>query len=258
MRRIARDSLLLLRRSFREGKRDPTIAFIMPTIVPLVMISLTSQIFADVANLPGFPTARYITFEAPGMVLLTGMMGAGYSATALVIDVRSGYLDRLRVLPVHPVAIVLGRLLFDMVRVLPAGALVLAASVALGGEVRGGVLGAVAILGLLALWSLAYSGIFYAVGLRTVNPQAPFALLPIFVPLMFLTTVFASQDMMPGWVQAISAWNPFTYAIGGARAFISDEFTWSALVKAIATCLALLTLTWYIAGRSFNRLVRGT
>ena len=126
------------------------------------------------------------------MVLLTGMMGAGYSATALVIDVRSGYLDRLRVLPVHPVAIVLGRLLFDMVRVLPAGALVLAVSVALGGEVRGGLLGAVAILGLLALWSLAYSGIFYAVGLRTVNPQAPFALLPIFVPLMFLTTVFAS------------------------------------------------------------------
>ena len=58
MRRIARDSLLLLRRSFREGKRDPTIAFIMPTIVPLVMISLTSQIFADVANLPGFPTAN--------------------------------------------------------------------------------------------------------------------------------------------------------------------------------------------------------
>ena len=258
MGRIARDSLLLLRRSFREGRRDPTIAFIMPTIVPLVMIGLTSQIFADVAHLPGFPTARYITFEAPGMVLLTGMMGAGYSATALVIDVRSGYLDRLRVLPVHPVAIVLGRLLFDMVRVLPAGALVLAVSVALGGEVRGGVLGAVAILGLLALWSLAYSGIFYAVGLRTVNPQAPFALLPIFVPLMFLTTVFASQDMMPGWVQGISAWNPFTYAIGGARAFISDEFTWSAVVKAIATCLGLLTLTWYIAGRSFNRLVRGT
>lgn len=257
IRRIARDSLLLLRRSFREGLRDPTIAFVMPTIVPLVMISLTSQIFADVANLPGFPTARYITFEAPGMVLLTGMMGAGYSATALVIDVRSGYLDRLRVLPVHPVAIVLGRLLFDMVRVLPAGALVLAVSVALGGEVRGGVLGAVAILALLALWSLAYSGIFYAVGLRTVNPQAPFALLPIFVPLMFLTTVFASQDMMPGWVQAISAWNPFTYAIGGARAFISDDFTWSALVKAIATCAALMAVTWYIAGRSFGRLVRG-
>ena len=255
---IARDSGLLLRRSFREGLRDPTIAFVLPTIVPLVMIALTSQIFADVAQLPGFPTARYVTWEAPGMVLLTAMMGAGYSATSLVIDVRSGYLDRLRVLPVHPGAIVLGRLLFDMVRVLPAGALVLAVSVALGGEVRGGFLGALAILVLLALWALAYSGIFYAVGLRTINPQAPFAMLPIFVPLMFLTTVFASESMMPGWVQGISAWNPFTYVIEGARAFISDPFSWTVLAKAVGTCLGLLAVSWYVAGRCFARLVRGT
>ncbi|MEA2826733.1 MAG: type transport system permease protein [Actinomycetota bacterium] len=222
---IARDTWLLLRRSFREGRRDPTIAFVLPTMVPLVMISLTSQIFADVARLPGFPTGRYVTWETPGMVLLTGMMGAGYSATSLVSDFRSGYLDRQRVLPVHPAAIVLGRLLFDVLRVLPAGALVLAVSVVLGGELRGGAGGAAAILGLLALWSLAYSGIFYAVGMRTRNPQAPFALLPIFVPLMFLTTVFASGGMMPGWVQAISAWNPFTYVIGGARVFVSEPFS---------------------------------
>lgn len=231
--------------------------FILPTIVPLVMIGLTSQIFSDVARLPGFPTAKYVTWEAPGMIMLTAMMGAGYSATALVVDLRNGFLDRLRVLPVHPASIVLGRLLFDVLRVLPAGAVVLSVNIALGGQFRGGIVGAAAILGLLALWALAYSGIFYAVGLRTRNPQAPFALLPIFVPLMFLATVFASNAMMPGWVQAIAAWNPFTYVINGARVFISDPFSWTAIAKAVGTCVGLFAVTWYVAGKCFTAVLRG-
>ena len=256
MSTLVHDSWLLFRRSVREGRRNPTIAFILPILVPSVMILLTSQIFRQVAELPGFPTEAYVTFELPGIVLLTAMMGAGYSATALVIDAQGGYLDRLRVLPVRPAAIVLGRLLFDVLRVLPAGAIVLAMSVALGSELQSGIPGVAAILGILGLWALAYGGLFYAVGLRTLNAQAPFAMLPIFVPLMFLSTVFASEDMMPAWVRAISAWNPLTYMIDGTRVFVSGPFSSASVVKAVALALGLLVVSWYLAGKSFASLLR--
>lgn len=256
MGRLMRDSWLLFRRSFREGRRNPTVAFLVPTLVPVVMIVLTSQTFGAVVALPHFPTRSYLTLEVPGVVMLCAMMGAGYSATAMVVDVQSGYLDRLRVLPVRPASVVLGRLLFDAVRALPGGVLVLVVSVAMGSELRGGLPGAIAILALLALWSLAYNGIFYVVGLRTRNAQAPFGMLPIFVPIMFLTTIFSSASMQPRWVRVIAAWNPLTYLIDGARVFVSEPFAWAPVGKALAVCLALLVTTWFAAGRAFAALLR--
>jgi ABC-2 type transport system permease protein len=256
MNRLLLDTWLLFRRSLREGLRNPTVAFLVPTLVPVVMIVLTSQTFGAVVHLPLFPTKSYLSFEVPGIVMLTAMMGAGYSATAMVIDIQSGYLDRLRVLPIPPAAVVLSRLLFDAVRALPGGVLVLTVSVAMGSELRGGLLGAVAILALLALWALAYNGIFYVVGLRTRNAQAPFGMLPIFVPFMFLTTIFSSASMQPRWVRVIAAWNPLTYLIDGARVFVSEPFAWAPVGKALAVCLGLLIATWFAAGRAFAALLR--
>jgi ABC-2 type transport system permease protein len=255
MDRLVRDTWLLFRRSLREGLRNPTVAFLVPTLVPVVMIVLTSQTFGAVVHLPHFPTRSYLTLEVPGSVMLTAMMGAGYSATAMVVDIQSGYLDRLRVLPVRPASMVLGRLLFDAVRAFPGGILVLLVSVAMGSELRGGPAGVLAILALLALWALAYNGIFYVVGLRTRNAQAPFGMLPIFVPIMFLTTIFSSASMQPRWVRVLSAWNPLTYLINGARVFVSDPFSWVPVGKAVAVCLGLLLTTWYAAGRAFAALL---
>jgi ABC-2 type transport system permease protein len=256
MSKLLRDTWLLFRRSFREGLRNPTVAFLVPTLVPAVMIVLTSQTFGAVVHLPHFPTKSYLTLEVPGIVMLTAMMGAGYSATAMVVDVQSGYLDRLRVLPVRPAAVVLGRLLFDAMRAIPGGILVIVISVAMGSELRGGLPGVVAILALLALWALAYNGLFYVVGLRTRNAQAPFGMLPIFVPIMFLTTIFSAPFMQPRWVRVIAAWNPLTYLINGARVFVSDPFSWVPVGKAVAVCIGLLATTWYAAGRAFAALLR--
>lgn len=253
---LAGQSALLFRRSVKEAWRNPTVAFILPTLVPFVTITLTSQIFRDVAMLPGFPTDNYVSWEAPGAILLAAMMGAGHSATALVIDAQTGYLSRLRLLAVRPTALLLGRLAFDVARVLPAGALVLLGSIALGAELRNGWAGAVAILGLVALWALAYGGLFFAVALRTRNAQASFALLPLFVPLMFLSTVFVPTSMMPTWIRHISSWNPFTYLIEGSRVFMTGQFSWAPVIKAVAVAFAVLTVTWCFAGRSFRALVQ--
>lgn len=255
--KLARDSWLLFRRSWREGLRNPTLAFILPIVIPLCFITLISGILRDVVKLPGFPTATYVAWQAPGVVLLSAMMGAGYSAVALVVDAQSGYLDRLRLLPVHPMAIVLGRVVFDVVRVLPAALVVLIVSVALGGELRTGVAGGLAILGLVAFWAAAYAAPFYALGLRTRNAQAPLAFLPLFVPLMFLSTVFTPTSMMPDWIKTASVWNPFTYIIEGARIFMTVPYSRVTLIKALAVATGVLVIGWYIAGRSYAALLRG-
>ncbi len=252
-----RDSWVLFRRSFREGLRSPAWAFLFPTLFPLFMITLTSQSFREIVRLPGFPLSPYAAYEAPAILLLAAMMGAGYSATGLALDAQTGFLDRLRLLPVHPAAILAGRLLFDVVRVLPAGLVVLVVSLALDARLDYALPGAAVLLGLLGLWSLAYNGIFYLVALQTKNAQAPLALVPLFMPLMFVSPAFLPLSLQPEWIQTISAWNPYSYVIEGARAFMTGGLTWVPVRNALLATAVILVSTQLATALSFRALVRG-
>ncbi len=254
-RKLWHDSRLLFVRSFREGIRNPVFAFLFPTVFPLFMITLTSQLFKAMVLLPGFPIRPYAAYETPAVVLLGAMMGAGYSATALVVDAQSGFLDRLRLMPVRPGSILIGRLLFDVVRVLPAGVAVIALGVGLGTPLHRGLAGALAVLAVLALWALAYGGIFFAVALRTKNALAPLALLPLFMPLMFLSTAFVPRVLMPGWIRSVSRFNPYTYVIEGSRQFLTGHLSWPVVGEAVGAAAILLALTGIATARGFGALV---
>ena len=254
--KFVRDIWLIFRRTLREGLRDPALAFIFPTLPPLFIAILVSQLQGDIVNLPGFPTDNYMAWIAPGSVLLTAMIGAGFTATGLVVDAKSGYLDRLRLLPVHPAAIMLGRLTFDMVRVLPAAVVVLVASIGLGAELDDGILGALAIFGLVAVWSLAWNSLFYVAALRTMSPQSSLMLAPMFLPFMFTSTVLMPRELMPGWMQTVSDLNPLTHLSEAARMFMTGSFNWGDLGLALGFTAGIAAVGLFFAGRSYAALVR--
>ncbi len=256
MRSTARDAWLLFGRAFREGVRNPVVAFLFPTVFPLFMIWLTSESFREIVNLPGFPITPYSAYIAPAIVLLAAMMGAGSGATALVLDAQTGFLDRLRLLPISPAAILLGRLAFDAVRVMPAGIAVILTSLALGARLDHGIGGGVAILGLLALWSVAYNGVFYLVALVTKNALAPIAVIPMFMPLMFLSTAFLPEQYLPEWIQTAADWNPYDYLIHAARPFMTGEPSWEPVAEGLAATMIVLVGSQLIVAWAFSRLLR--
>lgn len=252
----ARDTWLLFARAFREGVRNPAFAFLFPTLFPLFMIWLTSESFREVVNLPGFPITPYAAYVAPAIVLLAAMMGAGSGATGLVLDAQTGFLDRLRLLPVSRAAILLGRLVFDAVRVVPAGIAVILVSLALDARLDHGVAGGLAILALLMLWSVAYNGVFYVVALVTKNAQAPIAVLPVFMPLMFLSTAFLPEPYLPAWIRTAAEWNPYDYVIRAARPFMTGELSWEPVAEGLAAALIVLLVSQLVVAWAFSRLLR--
>ncbi|MGQ0520778.1 MAG: ABC transporter permease [Actinomycetota bacterium] len=246
---------LLLARNLREGLRNPVLAYALPIIIPLSLLILVAKTLYVVTELPGFPTDNYAEWMTPAIIMLTAMTGVGYAATSLVIDIQSGFLDRLRLLDARPSSLLLSRLLFDVVRVLPAGAALLAVGVLLGTRVNEGVAGIVLLFALLTLWAAAYGGLYFVVALTTRNAQAPLALAPLFLPLQFLSTQFVPESLLPRWVQVASDWNPFTYMVDAARALVTGPLTVAPLVKAVAVGLGLLLVTQLAARRSFARAV---
>jgi ABC-2 type transport system permease protein len=255
MRKFLVDTTLVFGRAVRRGRRQPQMAFVFPVVFPLFILVLMSQLYGRFTEVPGFPTSSYLDWIAPGVFLMAAMFGAGASANALIEDVRSGYLDRLRLLPVHPAALLAGRLLFDAARVVVAGLLVLAASVALGAEVGGG-LAAVAPMALvLALWSLAYGGMFYVVGLKTRSAEKLATLIPLFMPIAFLSTVFLPRSQLDGWVGVAARINPYTYVVDAVRNFMSGTPSWATFGAGVAAALVAIALTQVGAAKAFRRLL---
>jgi ABC-2 type transport system permease protein len=252
---LARQTRLVFGRSLRAGLREPALALVFPLAFPLLIIGLFSQVYSRVADLPGFPAGSYLAWMAPAVVLMAAMFGAGHSALGLVRDHQTGFLDRLRLLPIRPAALLLGRLSFDMARVTAAGLAVLAVAVALGAPMRGGPLAVVAIAMLLAGWTLGYAGLYYLVGLKARSPEALTALVPLFLPISLLSTAYVPADLLPGWVRAAAAVNPYSHMVDAVRAAMAGTLDAGQLAAAMTAVVVAVALTQLAAARRFAGLV---
>jgi ABC-2 type transport system permease protein len=246
---------LLLARNLREGFRTPVLAYCVPVVIPLALLFLVAETHGRVTDLPAFPTRIYAEWLTPAIVMLTAMTDVGYAAASLVIDIQSGFIDRLRLLDVRPPALFSSRMLFDVVRVLPAGAAVLVLGVLLGTELDSSVLKIVGLFGLLALWAAAYGGLYFVVALTTKSAQAPVALAPLFLPLMFLSTQFCPRSDLPGWAQTASRWNPFSYMVDASRALTTGPYSGLVVLRAVDVAVLLLVATLAVSFRAFSRAV---
>jgi ABC-2 type transport system permease protein len=94
---------------------------------------------------------------------------------------------------------------------------VLLIAVATGLDFQTGVPGAIALILLASSFGLAYSGVGFAIALKTGNAQATQSMWFLFMPLMFMTTLFAPKEALAGWLDAAATINPMTYILNGMR-----------------------------------------
>ena len=111
--------------------------------------------------------------------------------------------------------------------------------------------------GLLVLWAAAYGGLYFVVAFTTGNAQAPLALAPLFLPLQVLSTQFVPRSLLPGWVQAVAAWNPFTYMVDAARVMTTGPMTFAPDAKAVGVAFAMLVVTQTASLRAYKRATGG-
>jgi ABC-2 type transport system permease protein len=247
------DAALLFRRSLGEGRRDPGPAYVLPAMPPLLMVVVFTALFERIAETPGFGAVDYVDYLLPGALVLTALLGAGFTATYLVQDAVGGYLDRLRLLPTSRTAVVGGRQVFEAVRVLPATLAVAAACVALGAQVDGGVAGVAACLLLVALLSAAFSGLFHVAGLATRDPQTALAMQPLGVLVGLVSTALVPASVAASGFSDVARLNPVSVVVDGARASLAGDVLSSDVALALAICAAGIALAQIVVTRQLAR-----
>jgi ABC-2 type transport system permease protein len=247
------DAALLFHRSLGEGRRDPGPAYVLPAMPPLLMVVVFTALFERIAETPGFGAGDYTDYLLPGAVVLTALLGAGFTATYLVQDAVGGYLDRLRLLPTSRGAMLGGRQAFEAVRVLPAAIAVTAVCVALGARIDGGVVGVAACLLLVALLSAAFSGLFHVAGIASRDPQTALALQPVGVLVGLVSTALVPASVAASGFSEVARLNPASVVVDGARASLAGDVLSSHVAFALAICTAGIVLTQLAVARQLAR-----
>ena len=245
---------LVFGRTARDAVRNFPLAFVAPTMLAAFVAIIFASVFDAIGETPGVPTETFIEWVAPAAVLLTAFVGAGYAASALLRDIETGYLDRLRLLPIRPSAFVIARAAFEGIRVIPPAVVVLTASLLLGADNHNGILGFIAVIAIAVLLAISWNGVFFAVAISTQNQQAVLGLQPLFMPLIMFSTFFAPTADAPAWFDTIATLNPFTQTLNGTRSLLLAGTDTSSLLVGLSAFTALGVITYGIAARSFSGL----
>jgi ABC-2 type transport system permease protein len=230
---------LLGQRALREGWRTPDA--LLPTLfIPLfflvVNVGQVAKIFPS-SSTEFLHGQGYGAFQMPNSLLLAASFGT--AALFLVEDIEGGYFDKLRAAPVSRTAIVLGRLIAELVKgVLIATALVVL-GLAFGISVASGPLGFVLLISLTALWSVVFVGFMQLVALKTRSAAATNSAGLIFFPLLFLTPNFVPRDLLTHPMEIAATLNPVTYVMEALRSLLLEDLDWGTVLPGFAVVAVL-------------------
>lgn len=237
VRQAVRAVIMLGAREVRLALRTP--AYLIPNlVVPIFFYFVTLGSLKAFANQSG--VENFEGFLLP-MALIFAVQG-GSAGLNMVADIESGYFDKLLLTPASRLSLLVGAMAADFLRIMAQAVIVLLIAVAAGLSFETGVPGAIALVFIASLFGLAYSGIGFAVALKTGNAQATQSMWFLFMPLMFLTTLFAPKEALSGWLSAVATVNPMTYILQGMRALSMEGWDLGDLGGALLAIVALGTV----------------
>jgi ABC-2 type transport system permease protein len=237
------DSYYLFVRWMKKLVRNPILVF-FSLFQPIIFLLLFTQLFSSFGTLFG---VNYTVFATAGIVLQNAFSSAFQSGTAVVDDIKSGFLSKLLATPVNRSAILFGRILSDIFRVIVQTVIILGLAFALGVYPATGPLGYVIVIFTVAFFGLAWSGISLALGLKTKSAETVFGIAGFLTfPLLFMSTALVDAKVMPAWMKTVSSYNPISFAVNAMRTVILNGFPidWNTILQAygVIALIGILTL----------------
>ena len=250
---FAHDVLLIFKRQMKLSLRNPAWVIIGLT-QPILYLAFFGPLFTRVfsTGLPGVQHTNAYGFFVPGLLVQLGLFGAAFVGFTIIADWRAGVVERMRVTPVSRLAILLGRVLRDVVVLTVQAVVLILAGLAFGMRAPfGGVLIGLVFIALLAV-SLA--SVSYTVGLLTKSEDVLAPMLNmVMVPLMLLSGIMLPMALGPGWLQGISRATPFGYIINAMRSAFSGHYVTTVMVEGVSVAIGLAAVCLYLGSRAFLR-----
>lgn len=246
------ETWLVFSRAMRLSLRNP-IWVILGLMQPILYLALFGPLLEPVASAPGFPPGDAWQVFVPGLLVQLGMFGAAFVGFGLIAEWRAGVVERMRVTPASRGALLLGRVLRDVVVLVVQGAVLIGSAVlffGLDAPLRSLLTG----LAIVALLGAAFSALSYGAALKMKSEDAFAPLINgVILPVLLLSGILLPMTLAPNWLQTLADANPLTHIVDGVRAVFRGEIGSSESLLGAGLTIALLIVGVFYGARVFRR-----
>ena len=207
-------SWIMTQRDLKHWQREPW-APIFGIAFSVMLLLVFGFLFGGAIDVPG--GGDYLDYLLPGMFAMTMLFGVETTMAAVTQDTKRGITDRFRSMPIHSVAVPLGRAAADLVNSAVQLAVLMVGGLIVGWRIDGRPAGAALAVGLL-LWlrfAVLWIGIYLGLVLR--GEGGLMAVQVLVWPLAFMSNLFVAPETMPDWLGAVAQFNPVSATAAAAR-----------------------------------------
>jgi ABC-2 type transport system permease protein len=234
----------LARRSIVRTARQP--ASILPALLfPLFLLAVNSGGLEAATDIPGFPTASYVDFALAFAFVQGAVFVTTNGGTDLARDIDTGFLNRLALTPLRPIALLAGQLAGVLALGLLQAVVYLGVGLAVGVSIASGAAGVLVIVALALLVSLGFGGMGAFLALRSGSGEAVQSLFPVLFVFLFISSMALPRHLIEiEWFKTVATYNPVSYLIEGIRSLVIEGWDPQALALGfgVAAAIALVSL----------------
>lgn len=241
---FARESSIVFRRQIRMNLRNP--AWVLIGIMqPVLYLLLFGPLLEPLVGSFGESTDNAYTFLVPGLLVQLGLFGAFFAGFGLIGEWREGVVEAERVTPASRTALLVGRLMRDVLQLLVQAVILVGLGYLMGmrGPIGGIVLGI--LITLIVGGACAAASNALALTTKSEDVMAPVINI-VMMPVLLLSGILLPMTIGPEWLQNLADLMPFKYVVDGVRDAFAGSFGTSSVLGGTVWAAVLAALgTWW-------------
>jgi ABC-2 type transport system permease protein len=205
--------------------------------------------------MPGFSGGSTANVFIPGLLVMQAIFGCAFVGFPLIDDIRSGVIQRYLVTPVSRSAILLGKVLRDVVVLLAQCLLITLVATVTPFGLTVNPAGFLLSLLLYALIGTIMSCISYSFALiyKVEDALAP-TMNTITLPVSLLSGIFLPLALAPLWLQYLSKVNPFSYGVDATRDLFVGNFQSVDIIEGFIITGVIAVVVFYWSMHSLKKM----
>ncbi len=232
----------------RKLRHDPMPLFTR-AVQPLLWLVIFGQVLAATRAIPTGEFG-YIAFMAPGVLAQSVLFISIFYGLSIIWERDLGIIHKFLASPAPRTSLVLGKGLSSGVRGLSQTLIIVPLAYFMGVNVNWSLLNLLGISAAVVLGAVVFSTFSLLIAIW-VKTRERFMGVGQFMtmPLFFASNAIYPIEVMPGWLQTVSYFNPLTYMVDALRTLMltGSQSTFGLGVDFLVLSLVAAGLVWYAA-----------
>ncbi len=219
---------------------------------PVCYLFLYGPLLANLSQQAGISESQTIQVFIPGLLVMVAFFGSMFVGFAMIDDLKSGVIERLKVTPVSRLALLLGRSLRDAMTLIIQSFILI--FLALIFDLQAELIGTFLTLVMMMLVGLFMAPMSYGIALTLKSEDAVGSIINFIAqPMLLLSGVLIPLSFAPHWLQYLSHINPLKYIVEANRALFAGNIYDVTVFKGLIILILLVTFSLLWGKRAYSK-----